>query len=206
MSAKLIAAVLVIAGGVGAAASFAQHNPQALSSFGTQMLAFRGPLATQSGGDYVPGKYYRICRTEYARHLKDMTQAEQREACQCFDREFQTWSTDMREAAKIAMHTRIVFSQVPDNFGERPARTRTMSNHEAQVRASQHRDTMGAIKRNYADGLNGEALEKAKANPVTTAVATARVTALARSCNLLGGSPFGLPDMDSVYQSVGRRN
>lgn len=206
MSVKLVAAVLVIAGGVGAAASVVQHNPQALSSLGGQMLAFRGPFAAANEPDYVPGKYYRICRNEYARHIRDMTQAEQREACKCFDREFQTWSPDMQEAAKIAMHTAIAFSQVPNSFDLRPARPGAVSNHDAQVRASQHRDTLGAMKRNYADGLNEKTLEKAKANPVTTAVATARVTALARSCKIIGNSPFALPGMNSVYKSVGGRN
>jgi len=206
MSVKLVAALLVIAGGVGAAASVVQHNPQALKSLGGQMLAFRGPLASANDRDYVPGRYYRICRTEYARHIKDMSQAEQREACKCFDREFQTWSPDIQEAAKMAMHTAIVFSQVPNSFDQRPPKPGTVSNHEMQVRASQYRDKMGAMKRNYTDGLSEKALEKAKANPVTTAVATARVTALARSCKIIGNSPFGLPGMNSVYKSIGGRH
>ena len=170
------------------------------------MLAFRGPLASADKRDYVPGKYYRVCRTEYARHIRDMTQAEQREACKCFDRKFQTWSPDMQDAAKIAMHTAIVFSQVPNNFEMRPPKPGTPSNHEAQILESQYRDKIGAIRRNYAEGLNEKALEKAKANPVTTAVATARVTALARNCKIIGNSPFGLPDMNSVYKSVGGRS
>jgi len=206
MSVKLIAAFLVIAGGVGAAAAVVQHNPQVLSSLGSQMLALRGPLASTDNRDYVPGKYYRICRTEYARHIRNMTQAKQREACKCFDREFQTWSPDMQDAAKIAMHTAIVFSQVPNNFERRPPRPGPLSNHEVQTLESQYRDKMGAMKRNYAEGLNKKALEKAKANPVTTAVATARVTALARSCKIIGNSPFGLPGMNSVYRSVGGRS
>lgn len=206
MSVKLVAAVLVIAGGVGAAASAVQHNPQALSSLGSQILAFRGPLAQAKDRNYVPGKYYRICRNDYARHIKDMTQAEQREACKCFDREFQTWSPDLQEAAKIAMHTAIAFSQVPNNFEMRPPTPGTLSSHEARVRASQYRDKMGAMKRNYADGLNEETLEKAKASPLTTAVASARVTALARSCKIIGNSPFGLPGINSVYKPVGGRS
>jgi len=206
MSVKMIAAAIVIAGGVGAAASFVQNHPQTLSSFATQMLAFRGPLASGQRGEYVPGKYYRICRTEYARHIRGMSQAEQREACKCFDREFQTWSPDMQEAAKIAMHTAIAFSQVPNSFNRRPARPGKMSNHEAQVRVSQYRDKMGAMKRNYANGLNERTLENAKANPVTTAVATARVTALARSCKIIDGSPFVLPGMNSVSRSIGGRS
>ena len=206
MSVRLIAVFLVIAGGVGAAASVVQHNPQALPSLGSQILAFRGPLASTDSRDYVPGKYYRICRTEYARHIRNMTQAEQREACQCFDREFQTWSPDMQDAAKIAMHTAIVFSQAPNSFEMRPPKPGTLSNHEVQTLESQYRDKMGVMKRNYAEGLNEKTLEKAKANPVTTAVATARVTALARSCKIIGNSPFGLPGMNSVYRSVSGRS
>lgn len=210
MSVKLIAAAIIVAGGAGAAVSYLQHNPGTFSALGPQFLEFRGPLASygNSGGEYVPGKYYRLCRNEYATTMRNKSQAERREACRCFDKAFQSWSPAMQDAAKLAMHSAIVISKLPTSHeiinrysgqnGRKP------SVHERNVQKSQLRDTYGSVRRNYDEGLNKETVEKARANPITTTIATGRLTALAKRCKIVD-APIGIPDMDSVFKSVGSR-
>ena len=200
MSAKLIAAALVIAGGLGAAAGYLQNNPGTLAALGPRLLAFGGPLAPSSAADssYVPGKYYRLCRNEYASNLRSMSQTERREACRCFDRAFRTWSPEMRDAATLAMQGAIVLSKAPrsqdiaDRY--RDSDPRKLSRHEKQVMESQMRDSIGSLRRSYDRGLNRTSVEKARANPVTTVIATGRLAALARRCGIID-SGFAIPNM-----------
>ena len=207
MTVKLIAAAILVAGGVGAAAGYIQHNPGALQALGSRALAFRG--SQQEEAAYVPGKYYRLCRNEYANHLKGLQQAERREACECFDKAFQTRSPGMQDAAKLAMHSAIVINRMPETVDMakryREADRRNLSAHEIRTLESQIRDQYGSVKRSYDEALNPGAVDKARSNPVTTTIATARLANLARRCGIIDAT-LRMPDLDSVYKSVGQRH
>lgn len=205
MTGKLIAVAILAAAGLGAAAGYLQQNPGSLSSF--TALALRGTGAPEAA--YVPGKYYRLCRNEYANHLKSLQQAERREACRCFDKAFQGWSPQLQDAAKLAMHSAIVINRMPDTVAMaervRQQDRQKLSAHQRQVLESQMRDTYGSIRHSYDQGLNPTAIAKARANPIATTVATARLANLASRCGIVRAA-LRMPDPGMVYKSVGQRN
>ncbi|MCI5075839.1 hypothetical protein [Oricola sp.] len=154
MSVKTIAAILVVAGVTGAGVGYLQRNPGALSSAGSQLMAFREKPGsrTQSGPSPAWTEGYRLCRRDFSAVMTGKTPTRRNDSCRCFADAYGTWTTLSRDLGKPMIYLKLV--EVHARRGvQLQSRTTYSSNnrlspHERNVRLSQSRDIAGQLQRN----------------------------------------------------------
>ncbi len=154
MSVKLIAAAIVFAGVVGAGASYLQHNPNALSSAGSGIMALHGAAFGESpdSTSRSANDGYRICMRDFSRVMTRKTPLKRQEACRCFGDAYGTWTTASQEIAVPLIYLRLFESSVRDSIRLTSQtaypRNGSPSGYESSVRRAQGRDIAGQLERN----------------------------------------------------------
>jgi len=206
MFAKTLAIAVVLAGAAGAGAGYLQRHPVSWDGVWHQMTAFRGPLTgeTKTPEHYVAGKQYRFCRSEFRTRMKSLALGDKQEACNCFDRTFQSWSPGMQQAAKLVILGKATMAANPAEraFSRIGAMPQGGATHQRQVWASQTRDQVWHVQKNYRDALSGKGGGDVVANPLLLIAANYRVERVIAKCGI-DGARSGRWDPSSVFGGIG---
>jgi len=191
MFAKTLSIAIVLSGTAGAGASYVQHNPMPpLETIWEEATTFRPPLAPKPPpvANYVRGKNYQFCRSEFREKMRKLTLTEKHTACKCFDRHFRTWSTRMQQASKVTILGKAALTMDPGKraFSSLPAwqGSRNAPNHQSQVRASQARDQIWRIEKNFHDTVSQNGAANAFSNPLLLLAANYRIDRVVSKCGM----------------------
>ena len=196
MYAKILTVAIVLSSTAGAGANYIQNHSVPWRTIWEEATRFRPPLAEEprEAANFYPDKHYRFCRNEFRSKMTHLSLARKQEACKCFDRTVQGWSPGMQQATKIVVLGKSVMAdnrsgRAFSSIGMMEQRGGRGSAHQQQVLASQQRDQVWRIEKNYRDTLTGKGGKAVVANPLMLIAANYRVERVFAKCGISGSWP-----------------